>query len=177
MLTLWSRRRTAVRYLVTILGLVLVHDTTLLPRKLPVRGLASYSAIIGLCAPASRLLMRDNIVCRASLTSVRALAIGHLVVCIVWIWVLQDDVPSVEEAGKEAETAERNIDEGVCAAESFLDPYTNGWEEDAEEHQEAVGAAHDGSCVYCWKLACDGSDCRCCDAEDMVVLKCRLSAA
>lgn len=33
----------------------------------------------------------------------------------------------MEEAGEKAETAERNVNERICTAESFLDPYANGW--------------------------------------------------
>jgi hypothetical protein len=76
----------------------------------------------------------------------------------------------VQKAGEESETAKREVDEGVGAANSFLHPDTYGGElvgvlvgltvscakqlvpaaegastyQDAEEHQEAVGPTHDG---------------------------------
>ena len=49
--------------------------------------------------------MRDNIV-RSP-----ALAVGYLVVLLEVLRVLQDDVPRVQQAGQEAETAEREVDE------------------------------------------------------------------
>lgn len=46
---------------------------------------------------------------------------------VVGLGELGDDVPGVEEAGNETETAERDIDEGVCGAEAALDPdYVRG---------------------------------------------------
>lgn len=89
------------------------------------------------------MLVRDDIVCSPSVVASPVLAIGHLLVCIVWIWVLKDHVPGVKEAGKEAETAEGEVDEGVGAAKTFLDPDAYRWEQDAEKHQKAVGATHD----------------------------------
>lgn len=41
----------------------------------------------------------------------------------VRLGVFEDDVPGVEEAGEETETAERDVDERVCAAYPALDPY------------------------------------------------------
>jgi hypothetical protein len=42
---------------------------------------------------------------------------------LVRVGVLQDDVPGVEEAGQEAETAEGEVNEGVCATDAALDPH------------------------------------------------------
>lgn len=41
---------------------------------------------------------------------------------VVGVGVLEDYVPGVEEAREEAEAAERDVDEGVCAADAALDP-------------------------------------------------------
>lgn len=86
--------------------------------------------------------MADDIV-RCSLATaflVRNRAVA--VVAVIRVGVLQNDVPGVQEAGQEAQTAERDVDEGVSGAETAFYPDSDGWEEDAEEHQEAVGAAH-----------------------------------
>lgn len=70
--------------------------------------------------------MCDNVVCCASVT---ALAVGgYLLVGVVWVGVLEDHVPGVQKAGEESETAKREVDEGVGAANSFLHPDTYGWE-------------------------------------------------
>lgn len=39
-----------------------------------------------------------------------------------FLGVFGDDVPSVEEAGDEAEAAESNVDEGVGGADAGFDP-------------------------------------------------------
>jgi hypothetical protein len=61
--------------------------------------------------------VRDNIVCGAL-----ALAIVRLLVSVVWIWVLQDNVPGVQQTGEEAETAECDVDERVARTDTALDP-------------------------------------------------------
>jgi hypothetical protein len=79
----------------------------------------------------------------------------------------------MQEAREEPETAKGEVDERVGAAETFLHPHTYGRElchvlvrktvgrgellepaavgartyQDAEKHQEAVGATHDGGIV------------------------------
>jgi hypothetical protein len=51
-----------------------------------------------------------------------ALAIMEAFV-LVRIGVFEDDVPGVNQAGQEAETAECDVDERVCAAYTTLDPH------------------------------------------------------
>lgn len=41
---------------------------------------------------------------------------------LVGFGVFEDDVPGVEEPGEETEAGERDVDEGVCAADATLDP-------------------------------------------------------
>jgi hypothetical protein len=67
------------------------------------------------------------------------LAVGHLLVCVVRVWILKDHVPGVQEAGQEAETAEGEVNERVGTAESFLDPDAYGWELANVLVLEAVG--------------------------------------
>jgi hypothetical protein len=112
--------------LLTLLGLGKAVVRAALPtRELPVARLTAHSAVV-LSSASSRLFVRDNVVGRSS---VAALAVGrHLLVCVVWIGILQDDIPRVQQAGKETETAEGDVDERVGAAETFLDPDAYGWE-------------------------------------------------
>jgi hypothetical protein len=65
------------------------------------------------------LLVCDDVVGGAA---VGALAVGNLLVLLVGLGVLEDDVPGVQEAGEEAETAERNVYERVGAADALLHP-------------------------------------------------------
>jgi hypothetical protein len=51
-----------------------------------------------------------------------ALVVGDGVVFVGRLGELGDDVPGVEEAWDEAEDAEEDVDEGVCAADAALDP-------------------------------------------------------
>jgi hypothetical protein len=82
-------------------------------RELPVARLTAHSAIV-LSSASSGLFVRDNVVGRSS---VAALAVRrHLLVCVVWVGILQDDIPRVQEAGKETETTEGNVDERVGTA-------------------------------------------------------------
>lgn len=99
---------------------------TLLSRKLAAARLSRHSTIVR--RSTSRLLVRDDVVCSSSIVASPVLAIGHLLVCIVWIWVLKDHIPGVKEARKEAETAEGEVDERVGAAKTFLDPDAYRWE-------------------------------------------------
>ena len=150
-----------------------VRNATLLSRKLSIAWLATHGAVVR--RTASWLLVCDNVVCSSSVAASTALAVGYVLVRVVWIRILEDNIPGVEEPGKEGETAKRNVDERVGAADSFLHPYTDGWElvdvsvaeavnrtyalgvrpllrrrgtyQDAEKHQEAVGATHYGDYV------------------------------
>lgn len=103
LLRLWPRSRRLGRDLLALLSR---------------RRLASDGAIARLSL-ARRLLVRDDIVRGAP---VAALAAVHLLVLLVRVWVLQDDVPGVQEAGQESETAEGDVYEGVGAADALLDP-------------------------------------------------------
>lgn len=63
--------------------------------------------------------MRNDIVCGALAP---AFVVGDLAVPVVRIRVLEDYVPGVEQAGEEAKTAERNVDQRVAGADTTLDP-------------------------------------------------------
>lgn len=123
LLALRRSRRASLRWLV-LLGLreAVQNAALLLPGKLSVARLAPHGTIACLRTSSGRLLVRNDII-RSSSIALGALAIGHLMVCVVRIWVLKDDVPGVEEAGKEAETTQRDVDEGICSADAFLNPY------------------------------------------------------
>ena len=69
--------------------------------------------------------MCNDIISRTSITTLGPLAIWDLAVCVVWIWILENDIPGVEETGKETETAEREVYQRVGAADPLLNPYTN----------------------------------------------------
>lgn len=43
-------------------------------------------------------------------------------VLVWWLGVLGDDVPGVQQAGDQAENAEEDVDQGVCAADTAFDP-------------------------------------------------------
>lgn len=131
------------------------HRDTAIPRLVLVHNpalLLSWKLAIGRLTPlhgavvpraSSGLLVRDHVVCGAPIRSRAALSVvGNLVIGVVWIRVLQDHVPGVKEAGKKAETAQGEVDEGVGATKAFLDPYSDRGEEHAQEHQKAVGTTH-----------------------------------
>ena len=72
-----------------------------------------------------------------------ALVVGYgLVFVVVGFRVEGDDVPGVEEAGDVAEGAEEDVDEAVGGANARFDPDGDGREEDGEEAEEDVAAAH-----------------------------------
>lgn len=49
--------------------------------------------------------------------------LGQRLVFVGWLGILGDEIPSVDEARDVAKTAEEDVNEGVCAAETALDPY------------------------------------------------------
>jgi hypothetical protein len=85
----------------------------------------------------------DVVVCDGAVG--RALAVLCLLV-FVWVWVFKNDVPGVEEARQEAETAERDVDERVGTADAALYP-------DCGRELEMV---HDGSMYPCMLRECGG---------------------
>lgn len=93
------------------------HAAALLPRKLSAVRLTAYGAIAGLSL-SSRLFVRNDVVRRAA-----ALAVGDLLVVLVLFGVLQDDIPGVEKAWEDAETAEGEVNERVGATDALLHPY------------------------------------------------------
>lgn len=68
--------------------------------------------------------MGNVVVCRLATLEVLPRAGDALVVGIIVIrfWVLDDDVPCVEETGDVAKTAEGEVDNGVSSANAHLDP-------------------------------------------------------
>ena len=82
----------------------------------------------------------------AAATALAPVTGGHgvvsVVVVVVGFGVEGDDVPGVEEAGDVAEGAEEDVDEGVGGADAGFDPDGDGGEEDGEEAEEDVAAAH-----------------------------------
>lgn len=52
------------------------------------------------------------------------------------------NIPGVDQAGDEAQTAEREVDERVGGADAGFDPDCDLGEEDGEEGEEEVGGAH-----------------------------------
>jgi fatty acid desaturase len=114
------RRRCALcsLHILLLLSRKASHATSLLARELSTVGLAANGAVAWLSMSAG-LLVCDDVVGGAAFG---ALAIGNLLVLIVCLGVLEDDVPGMEEAGEEAETAERNVYERVGAADALLHP-------------------------------------------------------
>jgi len=49
--------------------------------------------------------------------------LGQRLVLVGWLGILCDEIPCVDEARDVAKTAEEDVNEGVCAAETALDPY------------------------------------------------------
>jgi pyrimidine deaminase RibD-like protein len=64
--------------------------------------------------------VRNNVVCSAAFCT---LAIIRALVSIVWVGVLQDNVPCVKKSREDAEAAECNVDERICAANTALNPH------------------------------------------------------
>lgn len=94
----------------------------MLTRELATARLAAHGAIV--CLSTSHwLLMRDNIVCCTSSAAVAVLPVGNLPVLVIWIGVLENDVPGVKKAGEKAEAAKCDVDKGICAANPLLDPH------------------------------------------------------
>jgi hypothetical protein len=122
LLSVWSRRRRRRAlcrlYILLLLSRKASHATSLLARELPAVGLTANGAVAWLSVSAG-LLVCDDVVGGAA---VGALAVGNLLVLLVSLGVLEDDVPGVQEAGEEAETAERKIYERVGAADTLLHP-------------------------------------------------------
>lgn len=74
---------------------------------------------------------------------VLALVVGYgLVFIIVGFGVEGDDVPGVKEAGDVAEGAEEDVDEAVSGTDAGFDPDGDGREEDGEEAEKDIAAAH-----------------------------------
>ena len=79
---------------------------------------------------------------------VLALVIGYvLVFVVVGFRVEGDDVPSVQEAGNVAEGAEQDVDEAVGGADAGFDPNGDRGEENGEEAEKDVAAAHCSGCI------------------------------
>jgi hypothetical protein len=116
-----GRSRGALHSLVSFWLRKAVCHATLLTGELSVAWLTAHSAVVRLSS--SRLLMRNNVVCGSAV-----FAVGHLLVCVVRVWVLEDHVPGVQEARQETKTAQREVYERVGAAEAFLYPDAYGWE-------------------------------------------------
>jgi|SRR5690242_14503053 len=166
----WAAGIFAAGTLVALLGHILICDAGLLAWELStIWLLLRHSAIVHTALLTCRPCVRNDIVCSALATT---LIVGYWTVAIVLIGILEDDVPGVEQAGEEAEAAKSDVDKGFSGAHAALDPYyvagkymlldnrvaqaisdigawsgcsrtSDGREQDAEEHQEAVGAAHD----------------------------------
>ena len=76
-------------------------------------------------------------------SAVLALVVGYgLVLIVVGLGVEGDDVPGVEEAGNVAKGTEEDVDEAVGGADAGFDPDCDWGEEDGEEAEEDVAAAH-----------------------------------
>jgi hypothetical protein len=120
--TIRTTRSTASCTLPALLRRILIRNTRLLTRKLaPTRLILGHRTIIH-ASLSLRPGMADDIV-RCSLTSaflVRNRPVA--VIAIVGVRVLQDNVPGVQEAGQEAQAAERDVDEGVGGAKTSLYP-------------------------------------------------------
>lgn len=65
-----------------------------------------------------------------------------LVFVFVGFRVEGDDVPGMQQAGDVAKGAEQDVDEAVSGADAGFDPDGDGGEEDGEEAEEDVTAAH-----------------------------------
>ena len=146
----------------------------LLTGELSIARLASDGAIIHLAALRCRPTVRHTVVRSARATLM--LAIGDVLVVVFGI--VEDDVPSVDHAGQDAEAAECDVDDGVSTADTSLNPYcitlsvwlrdgqrnkgllgpwvgsvlltSNGRKEKGKEHEETVGAAHVGRWSECY---------------------------
>lgn len=61
-----------------------------------------------------------NIVIRDS--SILALILGNCLVVVVRLWVQGNDIPSVQQTGKVAKSAEQNVYEGIRSTDAGFDP-------------------------------------------------------
>ena len=58
------------------------------------------------------------------------LGVGNSLVVVLFFRELGNNVPGMEKAGDESETAEEDIDEGIDTADAPLDPDGDGREND-----------------------------------------------
>jgi len=63
-------------------------------------------------------------------------------VLVEWVRVFCNYIPGVDEARKEAETAECDVDETISRADTTLDPYSERREDNGDNSKEAVGGTH-----------------------------------
>ena len=120
--TICTIRSTTSCTLPGLLWRILIRNTRLLTRKLPTTRLVLGHRPIIHVSLSLRPRVADDIV-RCSLATaflVRNRAVA--VVAVIRVGVLQNDVPGVQEAGQEAQTAERDVDEGVSGAETAFYP-------------------------------------------------------
>lgn len=78
---------------------------------------------------------------------------------LVLVWRLRifgNDIPGVDQAGDVTEDAEENVDDGVGATDSALDPDWQRREEQREEGEEDVGRTHidDAAAEDLQRMAC-----------------------
>jgi len=62
----------------------------------------------------------------------------------VGVGVFADDVPSVNETWEETQAAKREVNHSISTADSTFDPYCQGWEQDRQQGEEGISAAHEG---------------------------------
>jgi len=97
-----------------------IHSPALLAGELPRSRLRVDGAIARLLDPPLIATLLNVVVGDG------AAALGVAIdtcVRVVGVWVLEDDVPSVQQAGEEAQAAEGDVDEGISAAYTTFDPH------------------------------------------------------
>jgi hypothetical protein len=119
-------------------ALAVIRDTLLLRRRARRAGSLLGGAVVHVAGVAMvrlwlrlrLLVLRVAVLMRAwwaldvdVCDAVALTVLGQRLVLVGWLGVLGDEIPCVDEARDVAKTAEEDVNEGVCAAETALDPY------------------------------------------------------
>lgn len=70
--------------------------------------------------------MGDIVICDATVLDVASVILGEgriAGVIIVWLGILENDIPGVQEARDIGETAESKVDDRVSRTEAYFDPH------------------------------------------------------
>ena len=118
-------------------------------RSRHIRTLPSLRLAILLPQPLATGLLVVHIVVRDTAPVLALVGRGNslVAVLVVGLGIERDYVPGVEKAGNITESAEEDVYEAIGGANAAFDPDGDGGEEDGEEAEEDVAAAHFSWCL------------------------------